>query len=68
VEALDAGEALPGQVWQIDMINRKITTSTVVGVHDCPRCGLHRPGPTRSHAEMQQALAYLWNHGRNEVR
>jgi bacteriocin biosynthesis cyclodehydratase domain-containing protein len=61
IQALDAHVDLGGQLWQIDMLTRAIITSTVIGVDDCPRCGLHRPLATRSFAEMQKALAYLWS-------
>ncbi|MGH9898091.1 MAG: TOMM precursor leader peptide-binding protein [Pyrinomonadaceae bacterium] len=66
IDALDSSQAMPGHIWQIDMMTREITTSTVVGIHDCPRCGLHRPAPTRSFAEMQSELAYLWTHATRE--
>lgn len=61
INSLDSSTAIPGHIWQIDMLTRKIATSTVVGIHDCPRCGLHRPVATRSFAEMQRGLAYLWS-------
>lgn len=61
VDALDAHEPVAGQVWQMHMITRRITTATLVGVHACPRCGLRREARTRSHAEMQRALAPLWS-------
>ena len=60
VEELDSSAEVGGHVWQVDLMTREITTSTVVGVHGCPRCGLHRPPETRTFAEMQRALAYLW--------
>jgi bacteriocin biosynthesis cyclodehydratase domain-containing protein len=63
VDALDSAQAVAGQAWQIHMITRRITTGTVVGVHDCPRCGLHRSAPTRSYVEMQQALRSRWSGG-----
>lgn len=67
VEALDRSSAIPGYIWQIDVVRRKMTTSTVVGVHNCPRCGLHRSEATRSYAEIQAELAYLWRHRANPV-
>jgi bacteriocin biosynthesis cyclodehydratase domain-containing protein len=68
IEALDSSTPIGGYVWQIDLITRKVTTSTVVGIHDCRRCGLHRPAATRSFAEMQQTLAYLWTNPVSEER
>jgi bacteriocin biosynthesis cyclodehydratase domain-containing protein len=59
-QVLEASKSLAsqaGHVWQIDMMTRLITTSIVEGVHDCPRCGLHRPPETRSFADMQRELA-----------
>ncbi len=64
IDAIDAREGIGGHVWQMDLMTRKITTSTVVGVHDCPRCGLHRPAEGRTYAEMQAALPHLWLDGK----
>jgi len=60
IDALDNGDEIGGSLWQIDIMTRAIAVSTVVGVHDCPRCGLGRPPETRSFAEMHHALADLW--------
>lgn len=60
VEAIDAGTVVPGSVWQINLLSREVASSVVVGVHDCPRCGLHRFAATRSVAELREALAYRW--------
>lgn len=60
LDALDSSAPIAGHVWQIDLVTRKVTCSTVVGIHDCARCGLHRLAATRSFAEMQHALARLW--------
>jgi bacteriocin biosynthesis cyclodehydratase domain-containing protein len=60
VRALDRSAGLPGYVWQIDIIRRNITTSRVVGIHDCVRCGLHREASTRNYLDMRAALNYLW--------
>jgi bacteriocin biosynthesis cyclodehydratase domain-containing protein len=49
-----------GDIWQIDVITREIATGTVVGVHDCPRCGLHRSAAKRGSTSMRRDLAYLW--------
>jgi bacteriocin biosynthesis cyclodehydratase domain-containing protein len=59
IEALDSATAVPGSIWEIDTITRRTASSVVVGIHDCPRCGLHRYAPTRSVAEMQEQLTYL---------
>ena len=66
IDELDRASATPGYIWQIDMMTRKITTSRVIGVHDCPRCGLHRSPATRSYLEMQMELTHLWAHPTRE--
>ncbi len=58
--ALEDPNAPAGLLWQIDVITREITAGTVVGVHDCPKCGLHRPIAERSFSAMRRDLAYLW--------
>lgn len=50
----------PGLVWQLDLITRHVDTYTAIGVHDCPRCGLHRPTQTRSVDLMSRELEWLW--------
>jgi bacteriocin biosynthesis cyclodehydratase domain-containing protein len=60
VEGIDSSDVTPGSVWQFDMITRQITRSIVTGIHNCPRCGLHREAPARTFAQMKQDLAYLW--------
>ncbi len=64
IDGIDARDDVGGHVWQMDLMTRKITISTVVGIHDCPRCGLHRPAEGRTHAEMQAALSHLWLEGK----
>ncbi len=59
IDAVDSGHAIGGQVWRMDIITREVTIGTVVGVHDCPLCGLHRPADTRSFIEMRDALSAL---------
>lgn len=49
-----------GRIWQIDLITREMITGTVVGVNDCPQCGLHRPIAERSFFVMRRDLEYLW--------
>jgi bacteriocin biosynthesis cyclodehydratase domain-containing protein len=63
IDALDASTAVPGHIWQIDMITRQIVTGTMVGLHGCPQCGLHRDAHTRSFLEMRRDLEYLWAAG-----
>jgi len=60
IDALDSSTAVPGYIWQINMLTRQITTGVVAGLHDCPQCGLHRSGLARSFTEMRRDLAYLW--------
>lgn len=60
VAGLNSSNVVPGAFWEIDTITRQITTSVVVGVHDCPRCGLHRSNAEITVAEMQRHLTYLW--------
>ncbi len=63
IEQLDSSQAVPGYIWQIDVMTREITTSVVTGVHDCPRCGLHRSLPELGYDKMKRELAYLWESG-----
>ena len=44
----------------IRFITRQIHTFTVVGRHDCQRCGLHRSPQTRSIDFISQELTWLW--------
>jgi bacteriocin biosynthesis cyclodehydratase domain-containing protein len=60
IDALDRGTMAGGQLWEMDLMTRVVTTSVVVAVHRCPRCGLRLPPETRSVGGMQQALSYLW--------
>jgi hypothetical protein len=60
IDEVDSGTIAGGYVWQIDMINRKVSTAVAVGIHDCPRCGLHRSPTTRSYSDMREKLKYLW--------
>jgi bacteriocin biosynthesis cyclodehydratase domain-containing protein len=66
IEDLDSQSAVPGFIWQVDMLSRVIKTAVTVGIHDCPRCGLHRPMAELSFAAMQRDLAYLWTQARME--
>lgn len=60
ITALDAATAVPGYVWQIDVLSGEITAGTVVGVHDCRWCGLGKPKETRTVAELRETLRYVW--------
>jgi bacteriocin biosynthesis cyclodehydratase domain-containing protein len=62
IQALDSSTAIPGQIWTIDLITRRIVVGTLVGIHGCPRCGLGRAEDSRSIAEMRSELSYLWSH------
>lgn len=56
----DCSLVIPGYVWQIDILTRKMTSAIAVGVHDCPQCGMHRPASTRSCGDLRSDLTYLW--------
>lgn len=60
VAEIDGSSARGGAIWQIDLLSREILTSTVVGVHSCSRCGLHRPEITRTVDQIKKELEYLW--------
>jgi bacteriocin biosynthesis cyclodehydratase domain-containing protein len=66
VTLLQREQAIPGEIWQIDMLSLDITQTVAVGVHDCPRCGLRRPSATRNFSMLQKRLAYLWPETSNE--
>jgi bacteriocin biosynthesis cyclodehydratase domain-containing protein len=53
-------ERWAGRLWQLDIFSREVTTGELVGVDGCCCCGLHRPQRSRTYAEMQRSLAYLW--------
>jgi bacteriocin biosynthesis cyclodehydratase domain-containing protein len=67
IDTLDSSphscKKLAGSIWQVDVLTRDMTTSTVIGVHGCPRCGLQRPEIDRSFADLQRELKYLWAPG-----
>jgi bacteriocin biosynthesis cyclodehydratase domain-containing protein len=56
IDAVRLDAAAGGELWRLGYIHRDVTVSRVVGVHDCPRCGLRRPAATRSFEEMTRAL------------
>jgi bacteriocin biosynthesis cyclodehydratase domain-containing protein len=49
-----------GRVRQLDLLTRRLTTGAAVGVHGCPRCGLGRDEPARSHRQLLADLAEVW--------
>lgn len=59
LNALETGSAAGGYLWEMNMITRKAGSSTVIGVHSCPRCGTRRSQPTRSVDAMREELSYL---------
>lgn len=61
IDGLLAGSVPGGYVWQLQIATRDISTSTVVGLHDCPRCGLQRPVETRTIVDLAPTLSYLWS-------
>jgi bacteriocin biosynthesis cyclodehydratase domain-containing protein len=54
LESEPASEA--GWLWQMDILTRRTLRSQVIGVHDCPRCGLQRDLSTRSYAALREEL------------
>ena len=57
---LDHKAAEPGLVWSLDLMTRRVSTGILLGVHDCPNCGLRKPAQDRSTRELRAHLAYLW--------
>lgn len=64
IEDLDASLTAGGSIWQMDLLTREIVTSVAVGVHNCPRCGLHREAANLSYTGLEKDLAYLWEQAR----
>jgi bacteriocin biosynthesis cyclodehydratase domain-containing protein len=60
IDALDSARAVPGYIWQIDLLTRTITVGRAIGIDSCPRCGLGRFGPTRGISDLKEQLKYLW--------
>jgi bacteriocin biosynthesis cyclodehydratase domain-containing protein len=46
-----------GKLWVLDTLNRQIASPSVIGVHDCPRCGLKRDLATRSYDALRHEVA-----------
>jgi bacteriocin biosynthesis cyclodehydratase domain-containing protein len=61
LDDLDNEVAQPGLLWHLDLMSRRVATGVLLGVHNCPYCGLHRPDHDRSIRDMQVQLAYLWD-------
>jgi bacteriocin biosynthesis cyclodehydratase domain-containing protein len=51
--------AVAGRVWRMNTIHRETVSSMVVGVHECPRCGLKRDESTRSFAALHREVTDL---------
>jgi bacteriocin biosynthesis cyclodehydratase domain-containing protein len=56
VDLLRSSNQCAGHIRQIDLVTRQIKTGVLVGIHNCPRCGLGREGPIRSIDEMRRCL------------
>jgi bacteriocin biosynthesis cyclodehydratase domain-containing protein len=60
IDQLTEPEKIGGHIWQLDMLTQHVTLSQIVGIHGCPRCGLHRSPEERTFAPLEKELAYLW--------
>jgi len=61
IDLLNEGKEVAGTFWRLDCLSWRTTQGSVVGVHDCPVCGLRRNSETRTYQEMQDKLSHLWN-------
>jgi hypothetical protein len=52
-----------GQVVRTNLYSRQITIGRAIGLDNCDRCGLHRPLPSRSYADLRTGLMSLWSQG-----
>jgi len=57
IDAIDATACVGGAVWQFDVLTRDVTASTVIGVDDCPYCGLGRSLEDRTYRAFQTLFA-----------
>jgi bacteriocin biosynthesis cyclodehydratase domain-containing protein len=57
IERIDRDDCAGGELWQMHLLTRAVTTSTVIGVDGCPYCGLGRPLQDRSWRELQTCFA-----------
>jgi bacteriocin biosynthesis cyclodehydratase domain-containing protein len=60
IDTIDSGSDLAGTIWQLDMLTGTISTGKLIGIHGCKRCGEGRNEESRSYADMQKSLEYLW--------
>jgi bacteriocin biosynthesis cyclodehydratase domain-containing protein len=51
--------SVAGQIWHMNTLTRSTSTTRVVGVHACPRCGLKRDEATLSYLDMRRELSSL---------
>lgn len=56
-----------GKLWVLDTLNRQVASPQVVGVHDCPRCGLKRDLDTRSYDALRHEVAGMLPWGSQET-
>jgi bacteriocin biosynthesis cyclodehydratase domain-containing protein len=57
VEDLHEPAARAGQLRLVDVLSGAVQETAVLGIHACPRCGIHHPGPTGSRFVDQLAPA-----------
>ena len=50
-----------GCIWDMDLASERIHLSRVIGSHDCPLCGLHRPIQSLSTAALLAECGDLWS-------
>ncbi len=60
IDAIDYATAHPGEVWQIDLLTRKVIVGRTVGIDGCLQCGLGRQPANRGFSDLQRELSYLW--------
>jgi bacteriocin biosynthesis cyclodehydratase domain-containing protein len=53
IDRIDRGECAGGDLWQMNVLTRDVTTSTVIGADACPSCGLGRPLHDRTYRELR---------------
>ena len=49
-----------GQIWQMNLFTRHVSTGRLVGIDGCGRCGLSRPLEDRTYYEAKDSLSFLW--------
>jgi bacteriocin biosynthesis cyclodehydratase domain-containing protein len=60
IDRIDQDECAGGDLWQMNVLTREVTTSTVIGVDACLYCGLGRPLNDRTCRELQARFAGRW--------